>query len=140
LAPDGEGPTMSVETDATAEQTDDVEALARALGGAITDLPVYERFEEAKAAVEADEDAQEAIREFEQIREEYMLARQTGQADESDLRQLQAAQEDLHEIPVMRDFLQAQNDLELRLQALNEEISAQLLVDFGEKAGGCCQD
>jgi cell fate (sporulation/competence/biofilm development) regulator YlbF (YheA/YmcA/DUF963 family) len=40
----------------------------------------------------------------------------------------------------MREFLQAQNDLELRLQALNEHISEPLAVDFGEKAGGCCQD
>jgi len=131
---------MSVDTDATAADADDVEALARDLGEAITDLPVYERFEEAKAAVEADEDAQAAIREFEQLREEYALARQTGQAEDADLRQLQAAQEDLHEIPVMREFLQAQNELELRLQALNAEISAPLPVDFGEKAGGCCQD
>ncbi len=132
--------SMSVDTDATAQDGDDVEALAHELGEAITELPVYRQFEDAKAAVEADEAAQEAIREFEQIREEYTLARQTGRADESDLRELQAAQEDLHEIPVMKEFLQAQNDLELRLQALNEEISEQLLVDFGEKAGGCCQD
>jgi cell fate (sporulation/competence/biofilm development) regulator YlbF (YheA/YmcA/DUF963 family) len=40
----------------------------------------------------------------------------------------------------MREFLQAQNELELRLQALNEHISDALDVDFGEKAGGCCQD
>lgn len=131
---------MSVDTDATAQETDDVEALAAELGEAITELPVYQRFEEAKAVVEADDEAQEAIREFEQIREEYMLARQTGKAEKEDLLTLQEAQEDLHDIPVMQDFLQAQNDLELRLQALNEEISEQLLVDFGEKAGGCCQD
>ena len=131
---------MSVDTDATAQETDDVEALAAELGEAITELPVYQRFEEAKAAVEADEEAQEAIREFEQIREEYMLARQTGKAEKEDLLTLQEAQEDLHDIPVMQEFLQAQNELELRLQALNEEISDRLLVDFGEKAGGCCQD
>jgi cell fate (sporulation/competence/biofilm development) regulator YlbF (YheA/YmcA/DUF963 family) len=40
----------------------------------------------------------------------------------------------------MRTYLQAQNELELRLQALNEQISAPLAIDFGEKAGGCCQD
>ena len=38
------------------------------------------------------------------------------------------------------DYLRAQSDLELQLQELNEMISAPLAVDFGEKAGGCCQD
>jgi cell fate (sporulation/competence/biofilm development) regulator YlbF (YheA/YmcA/DUF963 family) len=40
----------------------------------------------------------------------------------------------------MSDYLAAQSELELQLQELNETISAPLSVDFGEKAGGCCQD
>ncbi len=131
---------MSVETEPTADSEQTVEDLATQLGEAITEMPAYEEFLDKKEAVEADEEAQEQIEEFEQIREEYMLARQTGQADEDDLRQLQDAQEELHSIPVMSEFLQAQNDLELRLQALNEHISEPLAVDFGEKAGGCCND
>jgi cell fate (sporulation/competence/biofilm development) regulator YlbF (YheA/YmcA/DUF963 family) len=114
--------------------------LASELGDAITELPAYREFEEAKAAVESDERAQEKIEEFEQKREEFMLARQTGNATNEDLRELQAAQEELHDIPVMSDYLQAQSDLELQLQEMNEMISAPLAVDFGEKAGGCCQD
>ena len=131
---------MSIETDAPAEDADDVEALARELGEAITDLPVYETFEEHKAEVEASEEAQELIEEFEQIREEFMVARETGQATQDDLRQLQEAQERLHDVPEMAAFLEAQADLEGRLQAIDQEISDQLLVDFGETAGGCCQD
>jgi cell fate (sporulation/competence/biofilm development) regulator YlbF (YheA/YmcA/DUF963 family) len=131
---------MSIETDSVTAEDETVEDLAQQLGEAITEMPEYETFEEAKAAVEADEQAQEKIEEFEQIREEYMMARQTGQASQEDLRTLQQAQEELHDIPVMSEFLQAQNDLELRLQALNEHISDPLAVDFGEKAGGCCQD
>jgi cell fate (sporulation/competence/biofilm development) regulator YlbF (YheA/YmcA/DUF963 family) len=131
---------MSVETEAPTETDTDVEALARELGDAITEMPAYQTFLEKKEAVEADEDAQEQIEEFEQIREEYMMARQTGQAGQEDLRELQQAQEKLHSIPVMSEFLQAQNDLELRLQAINEHISEPLKIDFGEKAGGCCND
>jgi cell fate (sporulation/competence/biofilm development) regulator YlbF (YheA/YmcA/DUF963 family) len=131
---------MSIETDSPATDDESADTLARELGEAITQMPEYQTFAEAKKAVEADERAQEAIEEFEQIREEYMMARQTGQATEDDLRTLQQAQEDLHDIPVMSEFLQAQNDLELRLQALNEQVSEPLAVDFGEKAGGCCQD
>ena len=136
---------MSTETTPDAVEPD-AEAAARAtelatdLGDAIADLPAYERFAEAKATVESDEEAQERIQEFESLREEFMLARQTGDATNEDLRRLQEAQQELHDIPVMAEFLQARSELELTLQELNETISAPLAVDFGEKAGGCCQD
>jgi len=134
---------MSTDTDAEATPTDvaaEADRLATELGDAITDLPVYETFRDAKAEVEADEELQEEIREFEQIREEFMLARQTGEASREDLRKLQNAQEELHDYPKMSEFLQAQNELELRLQELNEIISEPLSIDFGGKAGGCCED
>jgi len=132
---------MSIDTDATeADVTGNVADFDLALGDALADLPEYERFTEAKAAVEADEEAQAAIADFERLRDEFAAARQTGQASQEDLRELQRAQEDLHDIPVMADFLAAQNELELRLQELNEVISADLALDFGEKAGGCCAD
>ena len=132
---------MSIETDAAeAEAGTDVEELARELGDAITDLPEYQRFLETKEVVEADEEIQAEIREFEQVREEFMLARQAGEATRDDLRELQNAQEELHSIPEMSDYLAAQSDLELRLQELNEIVSEPLEVDFGQKAGGCCED
>jgi cell fate (sporulation/competence/biofilm development) regulator YlbF (YheA/YmcA/DUF963 family) len=127
---------MSIET----ETERSVEDLGRQLGEAIRDLPEYEAFTEAKAAVENDEDLQEEIREFEQFREEFMLARQTGEATQEDLRELQQRQEELHDIPTMADFVQAQNELELRLQEVNEIVSEPLAIDFGQKAGGCCED
>ncbi|MWG33609.1 YlbF family regulator [Halomarina oriensis] len=134
---------MSIET---TPESDEMAAAARAtelagdLGTAIADLPAYREFAEAKQAVEDSEEAQEKIQVFEQKREEFMLARQTGNASNEDLRELQEAQEELHDIPVMSEYLRAQSDLELQLQELNEMISAPLSVDFGEKAGGCCQD
>jgi cell fate (sporulation/competence/biofilm development) regulator YlbF (YheA/YmcA/DUF963 family) len=132
---------MSIESEPSSDSAvGNAEALARDFGEAIVDLPEYQRFLETKEAVEADEEAQAEIQEFEQIREEFMMARQTGQATEEGLRELQTAQEQLHDIPVMDAFLEAQNELELRLQALNETISAPLALDFGEKAGGCCND
>lgn len=134
---------MSLEPEAEgvdASPDDRVTALASDLGDAIAELPEYEEFRAAKERVEADDEAQERIQEFERIREEYITARETGQATHEDLRTLQNAQEELHELPVMSDYLEAQNALELRLQAVNEEISAGLAIDFGEKAGGCCHD
>ncbi|MFC7141776.1 YlbF family regulator [Halosimplex aquaticum] len=132
---------MSIETDATrTDAGEDLDALARELGERIAEMPLYERYQEAKEEVEADEELQEEIREFEQIREEFMLARQTGEATRDDLRTLQDAQEELHEKPKMSEYLEVQNELELRLQELNEIISDPLTVDFGGKAGGCCED
>ncbi|MFC6835914.1 YlbF family regulator [Halomarina ordinaria] len=135
---------MSIETtpDAESEPSPEAEAtrLASELGQAIERLPAYQDFAEAKAAVESDDEAQERIQEFEGLREDFMLARQAGSATNDDLRELQRAQQELHELPVMNEYLRAQSDLELTLQELNEMVSAPLGVDFGEKAGGCCQD
>lgn len=133
---------MSTETTADAELASEatVTELASDLGEAITQLPTYQEFIEAKARVEESEEAQQKVQRFEQLREEFMLARQTGNASNEDLRELQAAQEELHDVEVMSEFLELQSELELELQELNERISAPLAVDFGEKAGGCCQD
>ncbi|KAB7512818.1 YlbF family regulator [Halosegnis rubeus] len=140
---------MSTEpTDADAEANADsgmataarVTELASDLGSTIEELDSYQRFTEAKRAVENDEEAQQRIQEFEQLREEFMMARQSGDASNEDLRELQAAQEELNEMPVMAEYLEAQEQMETELQELNKMISAPLSVDFGEKAGGCCQD
>jgi cell fate (sporulation/competence/biofilm development) regulator YlbF (YheA/YmcA/DUF963 family) len=132
---------MSIETEtATEADGDHVDELATELGESIAQLPVYQRYLQAKAKVENDADAQRAIEEFEQLREEFQMARQTGQATQEDLRKVQEAQEELHNIASMDEYLEVQNELEGRLAAINDLVSDQLKVDFGEKAGGCCQD
>ena len=117
-----------------------IEDLGRELGERIAATPEYEEFEAAKAAVEADDEAQERIGEFQQLRQEFMLARQTGSADQESLEKVQRAQEELHALPVMDEYLEAQSALQDRLEAVNEAISDPLAVDFGGEAGGCCQD
>ncbi|WP_227373583.1 YlbF family regulator [Haladaptatus halobius] len=132
---------MSVDAKAeTSEERASVEEMATELGEAIADTPEYQQFEEAKAAVEADEDAQEKIREFERLRQEFMLARQTGEATQEDVTKVQEAQQELHSLPVMEEYLEAQDKLDARLEDLNRAVSAPLAVDFGQQAGGCCQD
>jgi cell fate (sporulation/competence/biofilm development) regulator YlbF (YheA/YmcA/DUF963 family) len=132
---------MSTESE-PAVSSDDTDAhdIARELGAAITDLPEYEQFEAAQRAVQADDAVQAKIDEFENVRQEFMLARQTGQASQADVEELQTAQDELHEMPVMAEFLEAKQDLSERLAELNAHISAPLAVDFGGEAGGCCQD
>ena len=132
---------MSVETgtdDGAVEERAD--ELARKLGEAVSALPEYEAFEAAKAAVEADEELQERIREFERLREEFVLARQSGEVDDGDVARVKRAQRELHGHPVMAEYLDAKETLEDRLGGLNEAISEPLVVDFGGEAGGCCQE
>ena len=117
-----------------------IEDLGRERGERIAETPEYERFEEARAAVQRDEAVQEQIDEFEQLRAEFMQARQTGQATNAELQRVQEAQDELHSMPVMSEYLDAQDELEETLEAINEAISEPLAVDFGGEAGGCCQD
>ncbi|ELZ47473.1 hypothetical protein C464_08660 [Halorubrum coriense DSM 10284] len=117
-----------------------IEDLGRELGERIAETPEYERFEEARAAVQRDEAVQEQIDEFEQLRAEFMQARQTGQATNAELQRVQEAQDELHSMPVMSEYLDAQDELGETLEAINEAISEPLAVDFGGEAGGCCQD
>lgn len=117
-----------------------IEDLGRELGERIAETAEYERFEEARAAVQRDEEVQERIDEFEQLRAEFMQARQTGQATNDDLQRVQEAQDELHSMPVMSEYLDAQDELEETLEAVNEAISEPLAVDFGGEAGGCCQE
>ena len=132
---------MSVDTDAAAPEEDHAaDDLARKLGEAITDTPAYRRFVESKQAVENDDEVQSRIDEFEQLRQEFMLARQSGDADQDALQEVQDAQQRLHDHPVMAEYLDAQDALEARFEGLNDLISEPLDVDFVGESGACCQD
>jgi cell fate (sporulation/competence/biofilm development) regulator YlbF (YheA/YmcA/DUF963 family) len=127
---------MSVETTPESEAME----LAEELGETIAELDAYEEFLDAKAAVEADEELQREMAAFEKRREEFLMARESGTATNEDLRELQAAQEELHDHPKMSAYLQAKSTIELRLQEIDRLISEPLAVEFGETAGGCCQN
>jgi cell fate (sporulation/competence/biofilm development) regulator YlbF (YheA/YmcA/DUF963 family) len=132
---------MSIETPAeTADAESEAEELARELGAAVSELPAHERFAEARAAVQSDPELQERIQSFEQLRQEFAMARQSGDATQEDVREVQRAQEELHSHPTMAEFLDAKEELQDELEALNEAVSDPLAVDFGGEAGGCCQD
>jgi cell fate (sporulation/competence/biofilm development) regulator YlbF (YheA/YmcA/DUF963 family) len=121
-------------------ETAQPEELGRELGELIATLPEYEAFAEAKAAVENDEQTQQKVEEFEQVRQEFMVLRQTGNASQEDLEEVQQLQTELNEMPLMAEYLEAQEELQDRLEAVNKAISEPLAVDFGGEAGGCCND
>lgn len=130
---------MSTDT-VTQDEESDARSLAQCLGNAITDLPAYRRFMEMQKAVANSEEAQKKITEFEQIRQEFMLSRQTGDVSEEQLQELQTTKAELNSIPEMADYLEAQSQLDAQLTELNDIISHPLAVDFGQKAGSCCEE
>lgn len=130
---------MATESARNAESST-VESLAARLGDAITDLPEYERFVETQAAVQDSEEAQSKIAQFEQAREELVLSRQSGNLSQDQIDKLQTVQKELGAIPEMAEHVQAESRLEARLADVNDVISAPLAIDFGEKAGGCCEE
>ncbi|WP_138005992.1 YlbF family regulator [Halalkalirubrum salinum] len=117
-----------------------LEDLGRELGEHIATSDVYERYEAASRAVENDPEAQERISAFEQLRQEFMMAKQSGSADREMLRKVQNAQNELHSLAVMEEYLDAQAALQNVLEDVNRAISEPLAVDFGGEAGGCCHD
>ncbi|MFB6072400.1 MAG: YlbF family regulator [Halobacterium sp.] len=134
---------MSVDSDvesASAVESTEVDDLARELGEAITELPEYEAFEASKEAVETNEEVQDRISEFEELRQEFMLARQTGDATQEDVERVQEAQQHLHDHPVMAEYLEAQDRLQETFEHLNDVISEPMAVDFVGESGACCQD
>jgi cell fate (sporulation/competence/biofilm development) regulator YlbF (YheA/YmcA/DUF963 family) len=121
-------------------QVSELEDMGRELGEAIADTPAYERFEAAREAVQNDDDAQAKIAEVERLRDEFVAARETGEATQEHVGKLQQAQNELHSMDVMEEYLNAQEALQSQLEDINRAISEPLSVDFGGEAGGCCQD
>jgi cell fate (sporulation/competence/biofilm development) regulator YlbF (YheA/YmcA/DUF963 family) len=121
-------------------ETATLEDLGQELGEKIADSPEHTAFREASEAVENDAETQEAIKEFEELRHQFMLDQEAGTADRQSMREVQEAQEELHSMPLMAEYLDAKEELQTTLEAINIAISEPLAVDFGGEAGGCCQD
>ncbi|MFB6129761.1 MAG: YlbF family regulator [Salinigranum sp.] len=121
-------------------ETKSLEDLGRELGDAIAETPEYREFERTRTAVQDDDEAQELIAEFSQLRDELLTAQQMGSVSQEEYQKVQQAQQELHELPVMAEYLEAQAELQARLSSINDAISEPLAVDFGGEAGGCCHD
>lgn len=121
-------------------ETTSLEALGAELGEAIADSPAYEEFIEKKEAVEDHDEVQERLQAFQEQRQDFMMAKQSGDATPEDFASLQQTQFELNSHPVMDEYLEAQQALEQRLGAIEEAISEPLVIDFGEMGGGCCKE
>ncbi|MFC7045700.1 YlbF family regulator [Halobacteriaceae archaeon GCM10025711] len=131
---------MSVDPKLLSDGDEEVASLARELGEAITGIPEYQAFADAKRAVENDEELQEKISEFEELRQDFMLAQQTGEAGQEDVERLERIQTDIESHPLMAEYNEAKDDLVFQLAEVNAALSEPLPFDFAGEAGGCCND
>lgn len=132
---------MTVDPKVVTGDASEVLDLARKLGEAITELPEYQEFADAKRRVENSEELQNRIGEFEQLRQDFMLAQQTGEATQEDVTKIQRVQDEIDSHPFMEEYNEAMTDLTVRLADVNFAISEPLPFEFADEAGGsCCED
>jgi len=98
-------------------ETATLEDLGQELGEKIADSPEHKAFREASEAVENDAETQEAIKEFEELRHQFMLDQEAGTADRQSMREVQEAQEELHSMPLMAEYLDAKEELQTTLHS-----------------------
>ena len=118
-------------------QSSEIETFGKLLGESISNLPEYKEYEQSRAEVKNDSEAQELINEFEKQRQLFIIKRASGEATKEDLEKVRDSQEKLNNLPVMVHFLATQEKLSTRLEEVNEHISESLSIDFGDQIGGC---
>ena len=129
---------MSTKTDSDlSNPSSEIETFGRLLGEAISNLSEYKEYEQSRAEVKNDSEAQELINEFEKQRQLFIIKRASGEATKEDLEKVGEFQEKLNNLPVMVHFLATQKELSTRLEEVNEHISESLSLDFGDQIGGC---
>ena len=129
---------MSTKTDSDlSSQSSEIETFGKLLGESISNLPEYKEYEQSRAEVKNDSEAQELINEFEKQRQLFIIKRASGEATKEDLDKVGELQEELNNLPTMEHFLETQQELLAQLEKTNEYISEELSLNFGEQISGC---
>jgi len=114
---------------------------ARALARVIGESPAFRAFEAASEAMAADREIGRRLHAF-QIRQERVRSAQAwGGADPLEEKALLEEWQALSELPTLRAYLQAQEDLKALFQDVARLISREVGIDYGaacSPAGGCC--
>ena len=129
---------MSTKADSDlSKPTTEIETFGKLLGEAISNLPEYKAYEQARDQVKGDSEAQELINDFEKQRQLFIIKRASGEATKEDLDKVGELQEELNNLPTMEHFLETQQELLAQLEKTNEYISEELSLNFGEQISGC---
>ncbi len=135
------GATKSKRVAPTDERVAAAMAAARSLGRALGESSVFKRYENALEVFQADDAAQQRLRDFQDHQEKYRLEAMWGGADRREEDRLEREWRSLSSMPSLSGFLGAQEELTALLRETVGKISAEIGVDFGaacSPAGGCC--
>ncbi|MGQ9635231.1 MAG: YlbF family regulator [Bryobacteraceae bacterium] len=104
---------------------------ARALGRALEQSPEFKSFEAAHSALQADSEARRKLSEFLSHRQELRMASMFRSAEEVEVEQLEQDWQQLCEMPSIRFYLRAQENLIALLRQAAARISEQTGLDYG---------
>jgi cell fate (sporulation/competence/biofilm development) regulator YlbF (YheA/YmcA/DUF963 family) len=114
---------------------------ARALGRALGGSPVFQRFEAAYEAFQADGPARRKLQEFQSRQQELRMAAMWGGADPHQQEKLEREWQSISKMPSLAGYLRAQEELMALFRQVTGRISEEIGVDYGaacSPSGGCC--
>ncbi len=115
--------------------------VSRKLARLIGESAQFQRYAKMSEVVRADQEFQRLYTEFQEAQQTLQMTRSWGGASREDFQRLESLREKLFSNPTMKDFSQAQDDIEQLVKELNVFISEKLGFDFAnltKPAGGCC--
>jgi cell fate (sporulation/competence/biofilm development) regulator YlbF (YheA/YmcA/DUF963 family) len=118
----------------------DVAQATEAFGQNLAYSAPFLQYHAAEEALVADEAAYTLLHELARLQGELRMRQSQGTLSASDLDHLRRLQADAQANPLIADYLRAQQDVTAYVQALNEEISSLLGVNFAGLArvpGSC---
>jgi cell fate (sporulation/competence/biofilm development) regulator YlbF (YheA/YmcA/DUF963 family) len=114
---------------------------ARSLAQALAHSEAYGRFEAAQEALMADRPLRDRLDQLQARAQQLRVARMWGGNDSAQDEALQQELDSLADVPALREFSTAQEELRAILQDVTRKVTQEIGVDYGaacSPAGGCC--
>lgn len=130
-----------VTTERSGERVTEAEALeaARDLAAALAATPAHQAFDQAQSQMRRDPEAQAAVRAFQEKQRDLAWQIQYGLVGDEGRQELGRLQETMLAQPVVRDYIEAQEELSQLCQEVSELISEVIGMSFAASCGpGCC--
>ncbi len=106
---------------------------------ALVDTLEFRAFEEGYGVFKQDRAAQQAVHLFEEKQRSLQMMQRLGMLEQKELDELKRLREAMTNQPSVRAYVDAQNELTRLCQAVAQELSAAIDLDFaGACASGCC--
>lgn len=130
--------TLSAPTNVASTETE-VRAAIRALAEALADSEAFRAYEQAAEQLRLDEAAQQAIGAFQSKQQSLQMMLRLNAVSAEDRAELERLQQAFLAQPSVAAYLQAQENLTMVCQAINDVIAQRIDLNFAAACGpGCC--